>query len=123
MSSSGERFAVADTVFGQVLVTLRKQRGLEQGQLAEHSGMSRASLSRLERGEASANLVALQSLANALSMTLVDLVQTYENAVRQLREQGVMVASKKEVNTPDAALGLVGVAALAVLLAAALKSK
>jgi transcriptional regulator with XRE-family HTH domain len=59
----------------RISARVRAQRvalGLTLDELAQHSGVSRAMISRVERGEASPTAVLLGRLANALGMTLSD---------------------------------------------------
>lgn len=52
------------------LKTLRAERGLTLDQLAEQSGVSRAMISRVERGEASPTAALLARLCSALGVSL-----------------------------------------------------
>lgn len=52
------------------LKTLRTERGLTLDQLAEQSGVSRAMISRVERGEASPTAALLARLCSALGVSL-----------------------------------------------------
>jgi transcriptional regulator with XRE-family HTH domain len=61
--------------FGLNLQRLRRTRHLSQEQLAAESGIDRAYIGRLERGEGNATLVTLERLATCLKVTVADLVR------------------------------------------------
>lgn len=52
----------------------RKERGLTQGKLAEKAGVEPSNLSHIERGAAKVSLPTLLKIANALEVSLDDLV-------------------------------------------------
>ena len=56
------------------LKTLRRLRALSQEELAEESGVGRATISRIERGETGAHGRTLRKLANALGVGVEELV-------------------------------------------------
>lgn len=114
---SETRISHRDAIFGQTVVLLRKKNRLEQGDLAERSGMSRAALSRIERGDSSATISAMTEIAAGLKITLGQLIIEYEAAERVLKAQNVEIVSKAEAKNSGSALALVGLAALAILLA------
>lgn len=58
----------------------RRARGLSGGDLAELSGVSRAMISKIERGEAQPSAVLLGRLSGALGMSLSELVAHAERA-------------------------------------------
>lgn len=59
-----------DIILPAKLKALRASRGLTLDQLAEASGVSRAMISRIERGEASPTAVLLSRLLTPLNETL-----------------------------------------------------
>jgi transcriptional regulator with XRE-family HTH domain len=61
------------------LQAARKSRGLSVSALAEGAGVSRAMIAKVERGEAQPTAVLLARLANALGMTLSELVSRAED--------------------------------------------
>jgi transcriptional regulator with XRE-family HTH domain len=71
--------ALAETVQAS-----RRARGLSTAALAERSGVSRAMIGRIERGEAQASAALLGRLSAALGMTLSDLVANAERDDRRL---------------------------------------
>jgi transcriptional regulator with XRE-family HTH domain len=52
----------------------REARNWSQAELAEHSGVAKASISKIERGEMSPSAVILQRLATAFDLTLAGLL-------------------------------------------------
>lgn len=69
-------------VFGEVLRELRRAHRLSQEKLAERSDCHRTYISLLERGEASPTLDLLIRLAEALGMTVTELVAAFEARFR-----------------------------------------
>src|SRR5918992_2614175 len=63
----------ADRLGGRVR-ELRRRRGLTLEELAERSGVSRAMISKLERGEKNPTLMVAAKLAEGLGVTLSQLV-------------------------------------------------
>jgi transcriptional regulator with XRE-family HTH domain len=57
------------------LKELRKLRALSQQELAEAAGIGRATLSRIERGETGAHGRTLRRLADALGVSVEELVR------------------------------------------------
>lgn len=64
--------------FGLAVRIAREQAGLTQQELSERSGVHSVSLSKLERGAAEARLLTMEALAQALSLTLSDLLRRAE---------------------------------------------
>ena len=59
---------------GTAVRDMRMDRGVSQSQLAEASGVSKSTVSKVEDGMGSASLFALAQFAHALDCTLDDLV-------------------------------------------------
>src|SRR5918998_6775550 len=83
MSESGTRGrSVAEAVsagrLGSRVKELRKRRGMTLEALAERSGVSRAMLSKLERGEKNPTLVVAARIAEGFGVTLSGLLGTEE---------------------------------------------
>jgi transcriptional regulator with XRE-family HTH domain len=54
---------------------LRAERGITQEELAEHSGVFRTYMSRVEAGKANPTLTMLHMFANALEITIQELLE------------------------------------------------
>ena len=61
------------------LRTLRRLRAMSQEELAEESGVGRATVSRIERGETGAHGKTLRKLARALGVDVSELVTVEGN--------------------------------------------
>lgn len=68
----------------KTLLTARLDRDLSANALAERSGVSRAMISKIERGEAQPTAALLARLSGALGMTLSELVARAERGDRRL---------------------------------------
>jgi transcriptional regulator with XRE-family HTH domain len=77
METSADRHAI-DARIAQRLKTLRAERGWRLDELARRSGVSRASLSRLENAEVSATAQVLGKLCAAFGLTLSRLMLMVE---------------------------------------------
>lgn len=64
----------ADALLAERLLSLRLARGLSLAALADVSGVSKAMISRIERGESSPTATLLGRLAAGLGVTLADLL-------------------------------------------------
>lgn len=72
------------TALASTVQDARRARGLSGGALAERSGVSRAMISKIERGEAQPTAALLGRLSAALGMTLSELVARAERDERRL---------------------------------------
>ncbi|TDV46325.1 XRE family transcriptional regulator [Actinophytocola oryzae] len=72
------------TAIAETLHAARQARGLSGGVLADRSGVSRAMISKIERGETQPTAALLARLAAALGMTLSELVAQAEQDQRRL---------------------------------------
>lgn len=72
------------TAIATTLQSARQARGLSGGALADRSGVSRAMISKIERGETQPTAVLLSRLAAALGMTLSELVAHAEQDQKRL---------------------------------------
>lgn len=94
---------------GSRLRQLRRLRLMNQGELAEASGVGRATISRIERGETEAQGRTLRRLADALDVAPEELVEDpkaqvvsikdleYEQALRRVLETGAAKRGISEV--------------------------
>jgi transcriptional regulator with XRE-family HTH domain len=101
MSGDGKRPAVAEAVsaerLGSRVKELRKGRGLTLEALARRSGVSRAMLSKIERGEKNPTLVVAAKIAEGFGLTLSQLVGTEERReVVVVPKEGRMVMRDPE---------------------------
>lgn len=62
--------------FGQRLRELRQEQGFSQEAFADRCGFARSYMSRLERGAGNPSLDAIQTLADALNVEIVELFKT-----------------------------------------------
>ena len=80
MDENKEREEDTTVEVGVQIRNLREQRKLSQTALAEASGISRNTLSLVERGQTSPTVATLKSLAEALSVDINAFFQPYEEA-------------------------------------------
>jgi transcriptional regulator with XRE-family HTH domain len=73
-----------NTAIATTLQAARQARGLSGGALADRSGVSRAMISKVERGETQPTAALLARLAAALGMTLSELVARAEQDQRRV---------------------------------------
>ncbi len=91
---------VSDTLTSSLATALqaaRQSRGLSVSALAEQSGVSRAMIAKVERGDAQPTAVLLARLARALGMTLSELVASAEDGGDRL----VRAADQPTWTDPD----------------------
>ena len=60
--------------FGERLRQVRSKKGISQEKLAERAGLHRTYVSSVERGERNISLVNIEKLAEALGVSLKDLM-------------------------------------------------
>ena len=75
------------TAIATTLQAARQARGLSGGALADRSGVSRAMISKIERGETQPTAALLARLSAALGMTLSELVARAEQDQKRLVRQ------------------------------------
>lgn len=68
--------------FGRALKALRAEQGMSQEDLADRCEMSRAQLSKVERGQADLRLTSIFRLAGALELPVGELLQRAEEIMR-----------------------------------------
>jgi transcriptional regulator with XRE-family HTH domain len=68
---------------GRRLSQLRKKHGLSQTQLADMAQIGRAHLSQIENGAVAARIDTLYAIAQALDLTLEELVRGFDCLVRR----------------------------------------
>lgn len=111
------------TVFGRVLLEKRRTAGKEQEDVAEAVGVSQSTYSRIERGDVSVTLDMLSRLAAFYGAAPSTLVGDADQAANALRNMGVEVLSDRSTRDGEMMLALLGGAALAALITAALAKK
>ncbi len=90
-NESAVRYAASER-FGSRIRDLRRERGLTLEELAGRSGVSRAMISKLERGEKNPTLVVAAKVAEGLGITLSQLM-----GVEERREVVVVPREKRMV--------------------------
>lgn len=78
-------------VLGVVLSSLRRERGLEQGKMAQKMGLSQASYSRLESGKSSFSVNQMFGAANALGMPRHEFLLRLDKTIEYLEESNVEI--------------------------------
>lgn len=110
-------------VFGRVLADKRRAIGKEQEEVAGALGVSQSTYSRIERGDISLSLDMLVRIADFFRVPPALLVGEADNAANALRNVGVGVVPDRSLQNSDVMLALLGGAALAALMSAALAKK
>lgn len=120
---------VYDLVCGNVVATLRQERGLTQKELVDRANqgtdgsalLTQSTLSRIESGAARPDAIALRRLAEALSLTISDLVRLIDEAEARARNTATSVVPGTEdvgwyrtVASSAGAAGLLGLIGFAV---------
>lgn len=98
-TKASEVVAVSADRLGERVRELRRERGLTLEELAERSGVSRAMISKLERGEKNPTLVVAAKLAEGFGVTLSQLVGMEE------RREVVVVPREKRMVMRDPETG------------------
>lgn len=66
-------------IFGEVVRQLRQARGISQEALAAEAGLHRTYISLLERGLRNPSLTVIQQLADALRVSITELISEFDN--------------------------------------------
>lgn len=85
-------------VLGVVLSALRKEAGLEQGQMAKNMGLSQASYSRLESGKSTFSVNQMFQAASALGVSREELFRRLNSTIAYLENSNVAVSAQPRVN-------------------------
>ena len=117
-------------VLGRLIVEKRKEKQIDQGEMARHVGVSRSTWSRIEAGASALSMDQLVKAAGKLEMPLGELMLQADEVVRELRRQGVEVfdskdqtsAAKRE-RTATTMVALLGGAVLGGIVASILAAK
>lgn len=107
---------------GFVIVSIRKEKLLEQGVIAQKMGITQASYSRLENGKSALSVDQLYAVSKVLEITIDDLFYAISKALSQAQAQGINVISptrgstKGDENNPNTAATLLTGAAIGAAL-------
>jgi|TARA_R110001583_G_scaffold195453_1_gene373772 transcriptional regulator with XRE-family HTH domain len=108
---------------GFVLVSIRKEKLLEQGAIAQKMGITQASYSRLENGKSALSVDQLYAVSKVLGITIDDLFYAISKALNQAQAQGINVISpargsttKSDENNPNTTATLLTGAAIGAAL-------
>lgn len=104
-------------IVGCLLANSRKRKGLDQAKVAAAMGLSQASWSRIERGETALSVDQLHRAAEVLGENTWEVLRSADQAVSGLKRDGVEVRSLRAEEAVQQGLVLIGVAALAILVA------
>ena len=83
-------------VLGRLIAQKRKERNLDQEEMARRVGVSRSTWSRIESGSSTLSLDQLAKAAGALGMTMGELMLEADDLVRELRRRGVEVHDSRD---------------------------
>lgn len=86
-------------LLGQVLANLRKQRSLEQSELAKRMGLTQASYSRLESGKSSFSIDQMYQAANAIGLSAIEVLEELDRFSKHLESDGIEVAPQMRGNS------------------------
>lgn len=98
------------TVLGRLIAQKRKEKGIDQEELARRVGVSRSTWSRIEAGSSALSMDQLAKAASALGISLGELMLEVDDVVRELRRQNVEVHDSRD-QAKSAAFGAAGAAA------------
>ena len=79
------------TVLGRLIAQKRKEKEIDQEEMARRVGVSRSTWSRIEAGSSALNIDQLAKAASALGIPLGKLMLEVDDVVRELRRQNVEV--------------------------------
>ena len=83
-------------VLGRLIAQKRKERNLDQEEMARRVGVSRSTWSRIEAGSSTLSLDQLAKAAGALGITMGELMLETDEIVRVLRQQDVEVHDSRD---------------------------
>lgn len=93
------------TAFADELRSLRGQMRLSQEQLADHAGVNRTYVAKLETGKNQPTLCVMHSLAGALHRDLADMISDTLDRYRKIRglspREQYEVVKRRYVNTSE----------------------
>lgn len=102
------------TVLGRLIAQKRKEKGIDQEEMARRVGVSRSTWSRIESGSSAMSMDQLAKTASALGERLGELMLEVDEVVRGLQKEGVKVHdSRDQIESASVRRG--GAAAVAFL--------
>jgi transcriptional regulator with XRE-family HTH domain len=110
-------------IVGRLLETMRKQKGLDQAQLAAAIGVTQSTWSRVENGTVAVSVEQLSKVARALKSAPGAILDQADTVERVLRMRGIRVETERIDDPIDMGLLLIGAAALSALIILILASK
>ena len=107
-------------ILGQILKELRKNKGMDQADIAKEMGMNRSSWSRIESGNTMVTIQQLQKAADFFGMEANAILLDADTVAKKMKDEGYTVHydSPKEVQAKSSGtqgLALIGAAALGLL--------
>lgn len=108
-------------VLGAVLVKLRTEKGMKQGDLAAAIGLGASTWSRIEKGDSGLSIDQLRLVAKALDVTPGLILEMVETAEKEVADHGIRIEPSWSSLIPALGLAvpLLG-PALSVLIAVAI---
>ena len=94
--------ATYSAVLGVVLTNLRKQKSIEQGEIAKRMGLTQASYSRLEGGKSAFSIDQMYQAAAALGLSGKEVITEVEQYSSHLKADGIPVVPQVRGNTSQA---------------------
>ena len=115
------------SILGQILKELRKNKGMDQSDIAKKMGMNRSSWSRIESGNTMVNIHQLQKVGAILQMEANEILQKADTIANTMKDKGYTVYydSPKEIQEKSSGsqgLALIGAAALGLFVGSILFS-
>ena len=86
-----EAVTTSSAVLGAILVKLRTDKGMKQGELANEVEIGASTWSRIEKGESGISIEQLRSAAKALGVTPSRIFEMLEVAEQAVEKQGVRI--------------------------------
>ena len=83
-------------VLGRLIAQKRKEKKIDQEDMAQRVGVSRSTWSRIEAGSSALNMDQLAKAASALGVPLGELMLEVDEIVRELRRQDVEVHDSRD---------------------------
>ena len=113
------------SILGQILKELRKNKGMDQSDIAKKMGMNRSSWSRIESGNTMVNIHQLQKVGAILQMEANEILQKADTIANTMKDKGYTVYydSPKEIQEKSSGtqgLALIGAAALGLFVGSVL---